>query len=470
MHKPTKISAAILALVAVGWLAVVPGIVGMRAEEEMKKIAQNSSEQGSLPIKTQLISFQRGWFSSEAKTDYVVMLGTIPMHFMVEHHINQIAIPFYRWAKISHTINVVSDDGKESTLPFNVIASSDRLFFGGYSTLISAPTIHWENADGIGVMGSNLSLKLVGSIDHPIDYEASIPSLSVTTASDMFKFNLTNLSTSGHNSADQSPTARWEQHAHFALEAIDASQNGADVFSMHNIDLNADLNDNDKMIDVIYKTKIASTSIGNPKQATAGAPAFAAQDIKVDFSYVNLNKEALLNLKKAIQELNKESLRNAGNADAANSAAQAALDPLQNQQQQLAQANQLLQKSGDLIRSSPSIRLDQFSMKTAEGNISGKAEFNVDGKNFNAQEISITNIGELLKSRISAKASLNVGRNVFIQGFEDKAGDLNQQRQMKEGMLKAWVQQAYVKDNGTDLSLESTYSAQGLMVNGKQIM
>ena len=109
-------------------------------------------------------------------------------------------------------------------------------------------------------------------------------------------------------------------------------------------------------------------------------------------------------------------------------------------------------------------------MKTAEGNISGKAEFNVDGKNFNAQEISITNIGELLKSRISAKASLNVGRNVFIQGFEDKAGDLNQQRQMKEGMLKAWVQQGYVKDNGTDLSLESTYSAQGLMVNGKQIM
>ncbi len=464
--KRSQIAIAV-GVVVLAWVAVVPGIVGMRAEADFGKFDQDALGSSSLPISTKLASFQRGWFSSTAKTEYAISMGAQPVRLAVTHQVNQFAIPFYRWAKITHTIALVDDKGVETPLPVKLNASSDKLFFGGLSTSVAAPEIDWQNQEGLHIVGKNLNLNFHGKSGETQKYELNLPSLSAISAGTQINVNLSNLNLSGTYKDEKSATDTWKQDGHIKVDSIEATRNGNAVLKLQNLVMDTDLKDHGNNFDLVYQTKIDKSLFGD-------ANGVVADEIHFDFSYLNLNKDGLLKIQaasKAFYEAAAKAPPVAG-ADVAAVAAPAAGDDSTDAKlaQKKAQMAMLMQHAGELAASSPGFRIDRFSLKTPNGEVAGTFEVNLDGKGLTPDALTGNNVMALLKEKISGKGSLTLARDVFLNAFEQKNAAAPAQRQMKENQLKMYVNQGYLKDDGKQLSLESTFGPQGVVVNGKRIM
>lgn len=461
--KRSQIAIAV-GVIVLAWVAVVPGIVGMRAEAEFGKMDQDALGSSSLPISTKLASFQRGWFSSTAKTEYAISMGAQPVRLAVTHQVNQFAIPFYRWAKITHTIALVDDKGAETPLPVKLNASSDKLFFGGLSTSVAAPEIDWQNQEGLHIVGKNLNLNFHGKSGETQKYELNLPSLSATTAGTQINVNLSNLNLNGTYKDEKSATDTWKQDGHIKLDSIEAARNGNAFLKLQNLVMDTDLKDHGNNFDLVYQTKIDKSLFGD-------ANGVVADDIHFDFSYLNLNKDGLLKIQAASKAFY-EAAAKAPPVAGAGVAAVAAPDDSTDAKlaQKKAQMAMLMQHAGELAASSPGFRIDRFSLKTPNGEVAGTFEVNLDGKGLTPDALTGDNVMALLKEKISGKGSLTLARDVFLNAFEQKNAAAPAQRQMKENQLKMYVNQGYIKDDGKQLSLESTFGPQGVVVNGKRIM
>ena len=462
--KRSQIAIAV-GVVVLAWVAVVPGLVGMRAEAELSKIDQATLNSSSLPVTAKLASFQRGWFSSTAKTEYAIAMGPQPIRLAVTHQINQFAIPFYRWAKITHTITLVDDKGVETPLPVKLDASSDKLFFGGFSTNIAAPEIDWKNEEGLHVVGKNLTLNFHGKSGETQKYELNLPSLSATTAATQLNFNLSNLNLSGTYKDEKSATDTWKQDGRIKLDSVEATRNGSAFLKLQNLVMDTDLKDHGNNFDLVYQTKIDKSLFGD-------ANGVVADDIHFDFSYLNLNKDALLKIQAASKAFYEDMAKTqpAAGADAAAVAAAGDDSTDAKLAQQKAHMALLMQNAGELVANSPGFRVDRLSLKTPNGDVAGTFEVNLDGKGLAPDALKGDNVMALLKERISGKGSLTLARDVFLNAFEQKNAAAPAQRQRKESQLKMYVDQGYIKDDGKQLSLESTFGPQGVAINGKRIM
>lgn len=431
------------------WVLVVPGVVGMQAEAELNLSEKNTISTIALPITTRPAIFVRGWFFSVAKSDYIVKLGTQNLHLAVEHHINQFAIPFYRWAKVTHSVAVINDQGMAAPLPLHLIASTDKLFFGGYATHITAPEIDLNHVLGWHLKANNVSVNIKGVSNQSQQVELTVPSMTVSNDANLFYSNLTNLNFSASSSGDQTATGVWEQQGNFKFEKIETGNNGKPMMSMNNFMMAEELKDRGANVDVIYHTKVGRSVIGDTSQMTA-------DDIHFDFSYTNLNKDGLLKLRTAAREFTDEDQT---------------LSPMEQANQQLARIDTILKQSSGLLASSPGFKIDQFSLTTPHGVVAGTMQVSFNGSGISPNQLSSTTFPELMKQRISGKATLNVARDVFMQATDNKnpAQAINQQ-QLKAAQLKAFVDQGYVKDDGKQLTMESSFGPQGLLINGKRIM
>ncbi|AIY40537.1 hypothetical protein LT85_1379 [Collimonas arenae] len=458
--KRSQLAIAVGAVLVVAWVAVVPGIIGMNAEAEMNKNAGDALSTSSFPVTAKLESFQRGWFSSTAKVDYNFLSAPQPIHLVVEHHINQFAIPFYRWAKITHTITMLDDKGVATPLPFNIDASTDKLFFGGFSSKFSAADVDWKSKDGLHIAGKQLALKIGGKTGEELQYEINVPSLTATVTDGLLNINLAGLNLDGNYKDEKSAADTWKQYGHIKLDNIDATKNGVTLLKLRDLAIDTDLKDHGESFDLLYQAKADKSTFGD---------AFSADDIRVDFSYLNLNKDALLKLQTASKafylEASKTPVAATAGAvtDEANMNAQLA--------KQKAYMSAMMKQVGGFITSSPGFKVDRFSLKTPNGDVAGTLEAHLDGKDFPLEALGGDNVMALLKERFSGKGSLNAARDVFVNAVDKKNTIPEaQQRQMKESQLKMLVDKGFVKDDGKRLSLESTFGPQGVAINGKRVM
>ncbi|MEO6919108.1 MAG: DUF945 family protein [Collimonas sp.] len=460
--KRSQLAIAVSAALVVAWIAVVPGLVGIKAETEMSKNTEDALTSSSFPVTAKLESFQRGWFSSTAKIDYTVFSAAQPIHLVVDNHINQFAIPLYRWAKVTHTIAMLDDKGVSAPLPFNIDASTDRLFFGGFSSKLSAADVDWKNKEDLHIVGKQLALKVSGKAGGKLQYEISVPSLTATTVAGLININLVNLNVNCSYTDEKTATDTWKQQGHIQLDNIKVTKNGATYLQLQNLAMDTNARDHGENLDLVYQTKIDKSTFGD-------TGAFNAEDIHLDFSYLNLNKVALLKLQAASKAFYLE-------ASKAPAAATADADINAQLSKQKAYVSALMKQAGGFITSSPGVKVDRFSLKTPNGDVAGTLEAHLEGKDFPVEALGGDNVMALLKERFSGKGSLNVARDVFLNASDKKnttpeALQLQStQRQMKENQLKMLVDKGFVKDDGKHLSLESTFGPQGVQINGKHVM
>lgn len=441
---------AVLAVVAV---LALPALVGMNAEAQLRQAELNLIKEGSLPISVKPIYFHRGWFSSDARSEYTMMLGTQAVRFNVNHHINQFVIPFYRWAKINHEVTHLEFGDTNITLPDKLSISTDKLFFGGFATHLSAANITIGSDEAAKFILSNPNIDMTVSPDHAQQFEMTIPTLSLVGPANSGTLNLVNLVINGSNGANSASDTPWHQHSQAKLDVIELTSKGVSAFALHNISMNADLKDRGANIDMIYQTSIQHSEFGDDSGVKAN-------DIHLNFSYLNLNKSGLLKLEAAIKAMN---ATQAGQMEASDTAAQRARLVKE-------QLDAVLKQSTDMFSSSPSFSIDQFNMKTAFGDVDGKMEVHFNGDQFDAQQINSDNVVQIVKARTFGVASLNVARTIFMHTSASADKNTAMQQQLKENMLRMYVGQGYIVDDGRTLSVDARFGPQGVEVNGKHIM
>ena len=441
---------AVLAVVAV---LALPALVGMNAEAQLRQAELNLIKEGSLPISVKPIYFHRGWFSSDARSEYTMMLGTQSVRFNVNHHINQFVIPFYRWAKINHEVTHLDFGDTNIALPDQLSISTEKLFFGGISTHLSAGKISIGTDGAAKITLSNPSVNVTFSPDHARQFDMTIPALSLDGPANSGNLNMVNLAISGSDAANSASDTVWHQHSQAKLDSIELISHGVPTFAMHTMSMNADLKDRGANVDMIYQTNIQQSQFGDQSGVTAN-------DINLNFSYLNLNKSALLKLEAAIKAMN---VTQAGQMNVPG-------NPAEQARFQQAQLDSLLKQSAEIFSSSPSFSIDQFNMKTSFGDVDGKMEVHLNGDKFNSEQLTSDSVMPILKARTFGIASLKVARNIFMHTSASADKDAAMQLQFKENMLKMYVGQGYIVDDGKTLSVDASFGPQGVEVNGKHIM
>ena len=463
-NKGVIIGAAVVGICAIGWIAVLPGVIGMKAEEEVNAILTDSAKNEATQFQEKTRFFNRGWFFSTAQSEYQIMLGTKRVHLVVDHSINQFAIPFYRWAKINHSINSISFDGNVLPLPANLQASSDRLFFGGYSTLVSLPTYDYKEGELV-ITGTDLALQIKGKSSEKLTYNLDMPKLTISAFSEPLKLELVNFKMNGVSSANATPQEKWAQHGEVKFESFAWSKNNEPIFSIANFKIDGDLKDEGAHVGIIYKMHIDKVKFSSMMtRATLGGEGFDADNLVFNFSYNNLNKEALLNLSKSFSHSKQPVFSDVmtSNTDGNDS------DDMNNQElAQIDSTENVLQKSGALILGSPSFKIDELSLKTTYGAFYAKAELDLDGKDFDSSNVSWITLQSALKPRLSGKGSFKIARDLMIKIGTDT--DNLDQIQAKENMIKEYVAEGYIKDDGKDISSEAKFDKEGVVVNGKKM-
>jgi uncharacterized protein YdgA (DUF945 family) len=459
--KPAKIAISIGAALIATWVLIVPGLVGMRAEADTNKDIADLSRSFSLPVTAKLESFDRGWFFSTAKTSYLIPVGPQFIRLTATHHINQLAIPFYHWAKISYDINLVDDKGLPAPSAIKANASSVKKFFGEKTLDFAIPEINFENGEGLHVAGKNITAKVNWITNGKQEYAFTVPSLTFTGPSPSsidkapFSVNLNSFSITGHSEGAQTAAGTWVLKSHVTLASIEATQGNTSIMKMDNLAMDADLKDHGQNIDMVYQTKIDKSLFGVANSVNIN-------DIKFDFSYLNLNKEALLKWQAANHAFYAETTANPAGASSeiADQKAQIAL---------------FMKQIGDLARHSPGFKIDQFNFKTPNGEVATTFEVNFNGKDLAPDAFSSGNPITLIKERTSGQGALKLDRNVITKALDKQnlnspdAQMLATQHQKLEAAIKTFIDQGFVKDDGKQLSLDYTFGPQGVVINGKPL-
>ena len=447
----------LIALLVLAML-VVPYLVGMSAEAEFRNAEQQAVANSPYVVTLKPVYFHRGWFSSDARSEYLIMTGSQPSYLYMNHHINQFVIPFYRWAQVRHEITHLEVTGQAVAIPVDLTLTTDKLFFGGVATRLAAPLISMQSSDGtqFSVKGLNFQARINNDGSHQL--ELAIPSASIVSGMRMPAFNLTNLTLNSLSSGTQTVAATWVQNGALHIDKIDAANGPTTLFALVNLSMQGELKDHGQNIDVIYHSTVEKSQFGP-------ADELGARDINLDFSYLNLNKAALLSLQASLRDMNAQAQALAQTpASDANS-----LDPAMQQARFKQSAQELLHKSGTLIANSPAFKIDRLSMKTQFGDIHGSGEVHVNGDNFHAEEVNIDNLTDVLKSRLSGSGSIDVARDIVLhQSGTGQAAEM--QHKMTVNMLNAYIGQGYVTDDGKTLTIRGDFGPNGVDINGKHLM
>ena len=448
--KKTPLTIAVGVTVLLAWSVIVPGIVGHYVEAELSKTQEDVINASNLPISAKLLSFNRGWYSSTAKVEYQVKMGVASRRMEVDYHVNQFAIPFYRWSRVTWSVSLIDEQGVVRALPVPVSMVTDKQFFGG--GLVTTVTLEkFDQSDDAGhrFMSSGGSLVVSGKPGETVQYVLSVPFIGMEfqESGHILSANLNKIQWNGSGSNNTDIAAVWSQQSHLGIGSIQAGRNGEENFLVSNVVMDAAMKDKGTTVDMQIQT-------GADKVQFVGAIKYVVNEIKLNFAYLNLSKQVLLDMQSMARKRNAELVQ----ADQSTPVTRDALSA------KMAQDSAFLFKQFNaLLASSPGFEISQLSMKTPDGDISGKLEVRFDGKNGAGSDMNETNMMDYLKEHISGKGSLRVARDVVVNSFTADHAE-------REQKIKMMVEQGYVRDEGKELTLEATYGADGMMLNGRHIM
>ncbi|NWK78250.1 DUF945 family protein [Aquitalea sp. LB_tupeE] len=439
--KTIKISAALLGLAVAGWCAIAPGIVGMRYEEKMRSdFAAMSNKAGGSMLSLQ--QFDRGWFTSTAKVQLKLPIGGQVQVMQLDYKINQLPLPFMRWSRTNISFTPLDEQGKPG-LPLPLTVESIRKTDGSNDSHLAGHDVIVNTA--AGTFTFSIEGKAHTKEGEPVSYDIALPTFSfqaVSSGSNGLAVRLKDLKLNGKlstfNTAD-TPWASQLQQQMGEATVLAGSTPLAQVGPSH---MTIKLDDKGGNVDVSYQTHLDSLKLSPP-----GLPVQEQDNLDLDFSYTNINKQALLAWQADTMALtNRADLRN---------------NPAAIQQASMAL---VYKHMGAFLAQSPSFNLQRLSLHMPKGTIQGSFSIGFDGSGVTAADITPTWLAAQAKQRSTLKASLAVERSLL-----DALAPSSQAKAQAEMMLAQWQTQGLIKNDGKVISSSLQIDRNGVKANGQSL-
>lgn len=447
--KPAIIASAVAGTLLAAWGLAVPYVVGLQTEAKMKSDLAASGQFGALPANAVLESFERGWFRSTARTVYSFPAGESLWLLRVTHHIDQFALPLLHWSRTDYDLAL--QDGNGAITPLPLSAHGVKRFSGETEFELTAPTLEWSSAAGGHVSGKGIAFKLHGKKGEPAQYTFDAPELAFTLpgpAGQPLTMALRQLGVTGSGSGNEAQGAAvpWVQQSHTELAALELKTGQTSLMQWNKLALDTRLKDNGDNIDLIYQSRLDNGHLGSSQGA-------GLSDVRLDFSYHRLDKQALLKW-----QADSRALYNQRGAIQATGGGTQAVDAAARRRAEIQVFSAALK---ELARHSPGFSIDRLSFRTPHGDVTGTLDVNVDGKQpqpdlAEPNDVLLT----VLRQATSGKGTLKVARSLL-------AGDSGVP--LPGDKLQQLLGQGLVKDDGRYLSADLSFGRNGLLINGKSL-
>ena len=446
--KTTKLVALAATAVILGWVLVLPGIVGVRTEEKIRNDIDSLQQNKLMPWTVKVERYDRGWFGSSARVSYSVPVAGQLLRFAVDYKVNQFAVPLQRWARTDYTITPLDAAGNASRSPLAIEAWSIKTFWGRTDTTLQADALHWASPDGNALELRKLLASINTEDGHPMQYQLKLGAATLRAAlpagGSVVQVQLDNLQADGHQAAMASVKDSWQMDGQQKLESMAVLVDNNSVLRLNGLSLDAAMQDKGSLVDMLYHSRAEKGQVGPINHA------FALKDVRMDFSYVNINKQGYADWQSKSSQL----YANAGNLH-------------ETAMQQVA-VQALLSSASSLLASSPSFRIDQFGFQTDKGGLRGNLELHFDGNGMATGELTAQSILPLLRDRLSGKASMQLERGLLndMAAQAGGAADTARTAQMMDAGINSAVQQGWLNDKGQRLSADFSFNRDGALLNG----
>lgn len=456
--KVVKIIAAVVIGLIAAWFAIVPYFVGVRTEaetrDELDKLAQGLVWGNATGVR--LDSYERGWFFSSAIIVYSVPVGPKVVKLVVTEHINQLAIPFYRWLSTNYDVAVQNDNGVSMAL--KVDAHSVKSFSGVTTLDIHAPNLNWTGP-GLDIQGRDIVAQLSGKKDQEQHFSLSAASLSwssqLTTADQtLFTVDAQDIHVSGTEPDGKLALSNWSRQTHVEAGSIRLLAGSVQMLKSDKATFDYEVKDQGSGVDLLYRTHAEKAALG-------GVKTLEAKDAHFDFSYSHLDKAGLLKLQAALKAMQMRA-----------AAAKGRMPPVgQMPPDQLAGFKQA---SMELARHSPGFQIQRLGFKTPNGGLEGNLALRFNGDKLPPNALEQPEFLKTLLERGSGKAALRISRNLILHSMAALANPQApndqtavMQQQLLDAKIKAMVDQGMLKEQGADLVVEASFDKSGMQINGK---
>ena len=439
--KAIKISAALLGVAVAGWCAIAPGIVGMRYEEKMRgDFATMADKAGGSMLSLQ--QFDRGWFSSTAKVQLKLPIGGQLQVLQLDYKIKQLPLPFIRWSRTDISFTPVDEQGKPG-LPLPLTLESIRNTDGSSDSHLAGHDVIVNNA--AGTFTFSIDGKAHSRDGEPVSYDFTLPTFNFQAASsgsNGLVLRMNDLKLNGQVSAFNKPDAPWASQMKQQLGGASLLAGATPLAQVGPSHMDIKLDDKGGNFDISYLTHLDSLKLSPP-----GLPTQEQDNIDLDFSYNNLNKQALLAWQADTMALaNRTDLRN---------------NPAAIQQASMAL---VYKHMGAFLAQSPSFNLQRLSLHMPKGNIQGSFSIGFDGSGVKAADITLPWLATQGQQRSTLKASLTVDRSLL-----DALAPSTQAKAQAEMMLTQWQTQGLIKNDGKVISTSLLIDRNGVKANGQPL-
>lgn len=444
-----KVAVLAAAAVVLGWVLVVPGVVGVRSEEKIRQDIDKLQQTTLLPLTVKVDAYERGWFSSSARVSYSLLLAGQVLRFAVDYRVNQFAIPFQRWARTDYTITPLNANGAAAGAALALEAYSVKTFLGRIDTTLKATDLQWSRAAGEVVGMRNLLANISTEEGKPLQYKLSLDAINLrspmpSAPGSELQLLANKLQMEGHGANAATAKDSWQMDSQQKLESLEVLLNKTSRARLDGLALDAAIQDKGSTMDMSYRSRIAKGQFGLVNQA------LALKEVRMDFSYLNINKQGYADWQHQVGQFYAR----------AGSASNAALEQ--------AAGEAMLKTASSLLASSPAIRIDQLGFQTDKGGLRSSMELRFDGNGIPAGELAIQNIQPLLHERLSGRANLQLDRGLLSEIVAQMSGSAvnAQSANMLDASIRSAVQQGWLNDNGHLLSADFSFNRDGASLNG----
>jgi uncharacterized protein YdgA (DUF945 family) len=458
--KAVKIIAVLVVGLIAAWVAIVPYFVGVRAEAETKdeldKLAQGQVWGNTTDAR--LDSYERGWFFSSAIIVYSMPAGPRVIKLVVTEHINQLAIPFYRWLSTSYDVAVQNDNGVSMAL--KVDAHSVKSFSGETTLDVRAPNLKWQGP-GLEIEGHDIVAQLSGKKGQAQRYNLSAGSLKwstqlITTDNKRFTLEAQDIHLNGTQPDVQLALSQWGRQSHSELGSMRVLVENTEVLKSDKVIMDTELKDQGGVVDLVTRTHADKSWVGSSK-------GLAVDDARLDFAYRHLDKPGLLKMQVVLKKIQMLAAKAGGSLPPSSPAQQALL-------------NELKQAGLQLARHRPELQIQRVGFKTSNGRVESNLDLRFNGDGLPPAAFEQPDLLKTVQDRLSGKAMLRISRNLLLHGMTAMAGQqatpdqpAEVQQQMLDAKIKAMAELGMVKEQGSDLVVEASFGRQGLAINGKPL-
>ncbi|MFN7096701.1 MAG: DUF945 family protein [Gammaproteobacteria bacterium] len=449
-------------------LVLAPGGMGIIAEKRIKDLAQ--SWPTNSPFTMKILSYKRGWFTSNMQLDLALVKGTsTPTHLQVNEVVvhGPVMVSFANHffgigQAYAHGEVVVPDDEQATAKQYldqtNLMTNCLFLhLFGAVTVKLNMPELTVVNPANqnmrVVIEGVSTSAKVSSHFSH-ISSHSMLQSVTWQDAASTMTLN--NLS--GHSDVDKTKEGLWLGDVGLSLESATLMGGKTTIFSLKNAQYAHSSKEKDGLVSANNHVNVESVTIGG----VAYGPAELVLNVQ------NVNAEPLAELKRLIKVM---------------------------KQQGMGVVNQPTRRTEKvvlkMIARGMQLTINPLSVQTPNGELTGQLNLSMPNLMDDASGKPIKHphltIGQMIQGAQgslqisvpkvlllnSLQATILNNMKAMSQMLGNTAADAQSlataAQQRASAQLQGWVAAGLLIDTGTNYQFNAAYQQGKLLVNGKPI-